>query len=81
MGLIMRQVPKHLLIGNGRVARQMAQYFHPPNIPFMSWHRNQPQLNTMLQQATHVMHIHFSGSVVYASFVDCYEKLKTKELA
>jgi hypothetical protein len=53
----MKQVPKYLLIGNGRVARHMAQYFHLLKFPFMTWQRNQSQtdLHELLQQATHVL--------------------------
>lgn len=53
----MRQVPTYLLIGNGRVARHMAQYFNLLNLSFYTWNRNQSlaDLHALLHDATHVL--------------------------
>jgi len=53
----MRQVPKYLIIGNGRVARHFCRYFSLLNIPVLHWHRPQPvaQLHELLPKATHVL--------------------------
>lgn len=37
--LIVRQVPKYLIIGRGRVARHFARYLEILDIPFSVWHR------------------------------------------
>lgn len=74
MGLIMRQVPRYLLIGNGRVARHMAQYFSLLNLSFQSWNRSQShaELNAKLEDATHVL-ILISDKAIQ-SFADTYLK-------
>ena len=53
----MRQVPKYLLIGNGRVARHFQHYFTLLQIPFAAWHRQEPlaKLHSQLEQATHIL--------------------------
>lgn len=53
----MRQVPRYLLIGNGRVARHFRRYFTLLNLPFLSWNRNQPiqDLQVKLSNSTHIL--------------------------
>ena len=53
----MRQVPKYLIIGNGRVARHLAHYFSLLKIKTVSqWDRSQP-LARLLELATGSTHI------------------------
>ncbi len=53
----MRQVPRYLLIGNGRVAQHFRHYFSLLQLPHASWHREQSiaQLEHELQQSSHVL--------------------------
>lgn len=53
----MRQVPRYLLIGDGRVARHFQHYFSLLSLPFVCWHRQQSihLLTRELQQASHVL--------------------------
>lgn len=53
----MRQVPRYLIIGNGRVARHFAYYFILLHIPFVQWHRSMPieELQSTLPHVTHVL--------------------------
>jgi predicted short-subunit dehydrogenase-like oxidoreductase (DUF2520 family) len=53
----MRQVPRYLLIGNGRVARHFQHYFSLLGLSFTAWHRSQPDtaLTQQLHDATHVL--------------------------
>ena len=53
----MGQVPRYLLIGNGRVATHLQHYFSLLNLSFTTWHRNLPliQLHEHLKEATHVL--------------------------
>jgi 2-dehydropantoate 2-reductase len=53
----MRQVPRYLIIGNGRVARHFHHYFSQLQLQYTSWHRQQPlfQLHQALDQTTHVL--------------------------
>lgn len=53
----MRQVPKYLLIGNGRVARHFQHYFTLLQIPFVTWVRTNSiaSLHQQLQQTSHVL--------------------------
>lgn len=53
----MGQVPRYLLIGDGKVARHFKYYFSLSNISFQSWHRGQliESLKEKLQTATHVL--------------------------
>jgi 2-dehydropantoate 2-reductase len=53
----MGQVPHYLIIGDGRVARHIHHYFSLLQIPFSSWHRQQPfsSLHQALVHATHVL--------------------------
>jgi predicted short-subunit dehydrogenase-like oxidoreductase (DUF2520 family) len=53
----MRQVPRYLLIGNGRVARHMQHYFSLLALPFTAWQRSQSQaqLQQHLSDATHIL--------------------------
>lgn len=53
----MRQVPRYLIIGNGRVARHFQHYFSLLNLSFNIWNRSQSpdKLNTFLKQATHIL--------------------------
>jgi len=52
----MRQVPTYLLIGNGRLARHIQRYFSLLQLPYETWHRNEP-LSKLEQQLQHVSHI------------------------
>jgi len=53
----MRQVPRYLLIGNGRISRHFQHYFSLLQLPYSCWHRQQPiaQLEHELQHASHVL--------------------------
>lgn len=53
----MRQVPRYLIIGNGRVASHFQHYFSLLNLPYFSWKRNDAlsTLNDYLSHATHVL--------------------------
>ncbi len=53
----MRQVPRYLIIGNGRLARHFQQYFLLQQIHFQHWHRALPlsHLYEMLMDTTHVL--------------------------
>ncbi len=53
----MRQVPRYLLIGNGRVARHMQQYFTFLGLSFITWQRNQShtQLQQQINDVTHIL--------------------------
>lgn len=53
----MRQVPRYLLIGNGRVSRHFQHYFSFLNISFTLWHRkfSLTQLYEQLKACTHVL--------------------------
>lgn len=55
--LIMRQVPRYLLIGNGRVGRHFQHYFSLLSIPFLTWQRSEPvvQLQRKLHKSSHVL--------------------------
>lgn len=57
MDLIVRQVPKYLIIGNGRVARHMACYFGLLGIPHTFWHRGMAEhvLTSHVRAATHIL--------------------------
>jgi predicted short-subunit dehydrogenase-like oxidoreductase (DUF2520 family) len=57
MGLIMRQVPTFLIIGNGRVARHMCHYFTSLDIPYTQWHRQLPvsALAPLVAAASHIL--------------------------
>lgn len=57
MGLIMRQVPTFLIIGNGRVARHMCHYFQSLDIPYTQWHRHMPAsvLAPLAAKASHIL--------------------------
>ncbi len=51
MGLITKQVPKYLLIGNGRVATHFSHYFSLLQIPFETWSRKNSSIDHLVQQA------------------------------
>ena len=53
----MRQVPRYLVIGNGRVAKHFKHYLSLLNIPFSSWNKTEttPDLKKKLSQATHAL--------------------------
>jgi hypothetical protein len=53
----MRQVPRYLIIGNGRVARHFQHYFSLLNLSFDNWHRSQSieKLHQSISQATHIL--------------------------
>jgi predicted short-subunit dehydrogenase-like oxidoreductase (DUF2520 family) len=53
-----RQVPKYLVIGNGRMAKHMAFYFASMELLFSTWARSRDsleRLDILLQDATHVL--------------------------
>lgn len=52
----MRQVPRYLIIGNGRVAHHFQHYFSLLALSFEVWHRNKP-LTQLKQQLNTVSHI------------------------
>jgi len=53
----MRQVPHYLIIGNGRVATHIKQYFSLLSLSYSTWHRSESYslLNEVLTRATHVL--------------------------
>lgn len=53
----MRQVPRYLLIGSGRVARHIQHYFTQLNLSFMTWQRNESltQLQQQINDVTHIL--------------------------
>ena len=53
----MRQVPHYLIIGQGRVARHVRQYFSLIPLHHDIWHRGQPvsALQSLAQKATHIL--------------------------
>ncbi len=53
----MRQVPRYLLIGNGRLARHLRVYFAEMQLPFQTWQRGQDLLllRAYLREASHVL--------------------------
>jgi hypothetical protein len=53
----MRQVPRYLLIGNGRVAHHFQHYFSLLTLSFACWHRKLPLtlLEYELQQSSHIL--------------------------
>ncbi len=53
----MRQVPRYLLIGDGRVARHFQHYFTLLQLSFVCWHRKQSvtQLEQKLHDSSHVL--------------------------
>lgn len=57
MGLIMRQVPTFLIIGNGRVARHLCHYFKSLDISYTQWHRQMPvsDLAPLAVAASHIL--------------------------
>lgn len=50
MGLMTKQAPKYLLIGNGRVARHFSHYFSLLQIPFETWSRKNFSIDQLMQQ-------------------------------
>lgn len=56
MDLIMRQVPRYLIIGNGRVARHFNYYFSLLNLSVMQWSRAEA-VNALLDKASDASHI------------------------
>lgn len=58
MGLIMRQVPAYLIVGDGRVARHLACYFSHLGIDNVArWHRSQGEAELLrkAESATHIL--------------------------
>ncbi len=55
--MIVRQVPRYLLIGSGRVARHMACYFDFLGIFYTQWHRGMAEevLASHARAATHIL--------------------------
>jgi len=53
----MRQVPRYLIIGNGRVARHFCHYLSLLNIRVSQWHRAEApaRLQALLPAATHIL--------------------------
>ncbi|MDO8953719.1 MAG: DUF2520 domain-containing protein [Gammaproteobacteria bacterium] len=53
----MRQVPRYLIIGNGRVARHFRHYFTLLDIPYLAWHRQHSltELKPLIAQASHIL--------------------------
>lgn len=53
----MQQVPRYLIIGNGRVSRHFQHYFSLLQLSYLTWQRSQPifELHQALNSATHVL--------------------------
>lgn len=69
----MRQVPRYLLIGNGRVAKHFQRYFSLLNISFESWcrHQSQTELHEKIQRSTHIL-VLISDHAIEKFILDCY---------
>lgn len=61
----MRQVPRFLLIGNGRVARHFQHYFSLSQISFEIWERSHSleQLTQLLEKTTHILLLISDGAI------------------
>lgn len=61
----MRQAPRYLIIGNGRMATHMQQYFSLLDLPYVSWHRKNAshELQEKLCAATHVLLLISDGAI------------------
>src|SRR5579872_4812260 len=57
MDLIMRQVPRYLIIGNGKVASHLQYYFTLLQIPFYTWSRKQSfsELYSLADKSSHIL--------------------------
>ena len=54
----MRQVPKYLIIGNGRVARHVRHYFDLLHIPYQNWSRannTKQELVALVKNSAHIL--------------------------
>ena len=54
----MRQVPKYLIIGNGRAARHFKRYFELLHLPFQNWSRvanTNQELVDLSKNSSHVL--------------------------
>lgn len=53
----MRQVPRYLLMGDGRIAHHFQHYFNLLHLSFQTWNRHQPLelLKNSLHDSTHVL--------------------------
>lgn len=70
----MRQVPKYLLIGNGKVARHFKHYLSSLNLPFIAWCRKQSfdALKQKVLEATHILLL-VSDSAIEEMVLSCKE--------
>lgn len=61
----MRQVPHYLIVGNGRVAKQVKHYFSLSHISFSTWNRAESisTLNQKSQEATHILLLISDGAI------------------
>jgi predicted short-subunit dehydrogenase-like oxidoreductase (DUF2520 family) len=52
-----RQAPQYTIIGNGRVARHLCQYFDLLEVPYSHWHRSLDlsTLNNCIENASHII--------------------------
>lgn len=62
----MRQVPKYLIIGNGRMANHVCHYLDHLCLPYITWARSKntiENLNPFLSQVTHALILINDGSI------------------
>ena len=77
----MRQVPRYLLIGDGRLARHFRHYFSLLELPYLTWSRRENSPEKLAQQlnfATHVLLL-ISDSAIEA-FIETHQLADNKSL-
>jgi len=74
----MRQVPKFLIIGNGRVAKHFLFYFSQLGLNYSQWSRQQPQqlLADNIKQASHVLLLISDAAI--DPFIEQHQALQQK---
>ncbi len=62
----MRQVPRYLIIGNGRVAKHFCHYFDLLQLPYQQWSRHADNTSTLpakIDNATHILLLIADGAI------------------
>lgn len=75
----MRQVPKYLIIGSGRMARHFSYYLQLLQLPYQQWsraHNTPDELKLMAESCTHVL-ILINDSAI-EEFINNHPYLKSK---
>lgn len=76
----MRQVPKYLIIGNGRVARHFSHYLKLLNLSFQNWSRDnntRDELMVLVKNCSHVLLLISDGAI--KDFIDDNQYLLSAE--